>query len=49
MIQGCLIQVLLKKKCFLKKLENQSVEISIQPVVLHLEYFEKDLKKLEIG
>jgi len=29
--------------------ENQPIEISIQPVVLHLEYFEKDLKKLEIG
>ena len=30
-------------------MENQPVEISIQLVVLHLEYFEKDLKKLEIG
>jgi len=49
MTHGCLIQVLLKKKCFLKKMENQPVEISIQLVVLHLEYFEKDLKKLEIG
>jgi len=49
MIQGYLILVLLEKKCFLKKVENQPVEISIQLVVLHLEYFEKDLKKLEIG
>jgi len=49
MIQCCLVQVLLRKKCFLKKVENQPVEISIQPVVLNLEYFEKDLKKLEIG
>jgi len=49
MIQGCLIQVLLKKRCFLKKVENQPVEILIQPVVLHLEYFEKNLKRLEIG
>jgi len=49
MIQGCLIQVLLKKRCFLKKLENQPVEISIQPVVLHLEFLKRILKKLEIG
>jgi len=49
MIQDCLIQVLLKKKCFLKKVKTQPFEISIQPVVLQLEYFEKDLKKLEIG
>jgi len=49
MIQGCLIQLLLKKKRFLNKVENQHVEISIQLVVLHLDYFEKDLKKLEIG
>jgi len=45
MIQGCLI--LLKNMCFLKKLEIQLVEVSIQPVVLRLVYFEKDLKKLD--
>jgi len=45
MNQGCLIQILLEKKCFLKKVKNQPVEISIQLVVLHLEYFENDLKK----
>jgi len=45
MIQGCLIQVLLKKKCFIKKVENQPVEISIQLVVLHLVF----LKKIEMG
>ena len=47
MIQGCLISILLKKICFLKEVKNQPVEISIQPVVLHLVYFEKDLKKLD--
>jgi len=49
MIHGCLIQVLLKNICFLKKGKNQPVEILIQPVVLHLEYFEKNLKKLDFG
>jgi len=34
MIQGCLIQVLLKKICCLKKVENQPVELSFQPVDL---------------
>jgi len=29
------------------KVKNQLVEISIQPVVLHLVYFEKDLKKFD--
>jgi len=29
--------------------ENQPVEISIQPIVLHLEVFENNLKELEIG
>jgi len=47
MIQGCLISILLKKICFLKKVKNQPVENSIQPVVLHLVFFEKDLKKLD--
>jgi len=48
MIQGCLIQVLLKKRCFLKKVENQPVEISIQTVVLHLQVFEKNLKNMKL-
>jgi len=47
MIQGCLILILLKNMCFLKQEKIQSIEISIQPVVLHLAYFEKDLKKLD--
>jgi len=47
MIQGCLISILLKKMCFLKEVKNQPIEISIQPVVLHLLYFEKDLKMLD--
>jgi len=41
MIQGCLVQVLLKKGCFLKKVENQPVEMSIQLVVLHLEFLKR--------
>jgi len=47
MIQGCLILILLKNMCFLRKVKNQPVEISIQLVVLHLMYFKKDLKKLD--
>jgi len=47
MIQGFFIKVLLKKICFLKKLKNRPIEISIQPIVLHLVYFEKELKKLD--
>jgi len=38
-----------EKRCFLKNVENQLVEISIQTVVLHLEVFENDLKKLDFG
>jgi len=49
MIQGYLIQILLKKMCFQRKVKNQPIEISIQSVVLHLEYFEKNLKRLEFG
>jgi len=45
--QGCLISIVLKKICFLKEVKTQPIEISIQPVVLHLVYFEKDLKKLD--
>ena len=30
-------------------MKNQPVEILIQPVVLHLEYFEKNLKKLDFA
>ena len=33
--------------CFLKCVKIQPVEMSIQPVFLHLVYFEKDLKKLD--
>jgi len=47
MIQGCLISILLKKMCFLKKVKIQPAEMSIQPIVLHLVYFEKDLKMLD--
>jgi len=47
MIQGCLISILLKKMCFLKKVKIQHVEMSIQSVVLHSVYFEKDLEKLD--
>jgi len=43
MIQGCLISIILKNMCFLKKVKIQPVE----PVVLHLVYFEKNLKKLD--
>ena len=49
MIQDCLILILLKKMCFQRKVKNQPVEISIQPVVLHLVYFGKDLKSLDFG
>ena len=35
--------------CFLKSVKIQHVEMSIQPVVLHLVYFEKDLKKLDFA
>jgi len=49
MIQGCLILILLKNMCFQRKLKIQPVEILIQPVVLHLVYFENDLKKLDFG
>jgi len=45
MIQGCLIQVLLKKYIFIKKVKNQPVELSFQLVVLHVMF----LKRLEIG
>jgi len=34
--------------CFLKKVKIQHVEISIQPVVLHLVDFENDLKNLNL-
>jgi len=47
MIKGCLISILLEKMCFLKKVKIQPVEMSIQPVVLHLVYLEKDFKKLD--
>ena len=49
MIQGYLTLILLKKMCFQRKVKNQPLESSIQPVVLHLVYFEKDLKKLDFG
>jgi len=39
MIQGYLISILLKKMCFLKKVKIQTIEMSIQPVVLHLVFF----------
>ena len=41
MIQGCLISILFKNMCFLKKVKIQPVEMSIQPVVLHLVYLKK--------
>jgi len=47
MIQGCLISIILEKMCFLKKVKIQPVQMLIQPIVLHLVYFEKDLKKLD--
>ena len=47
MIQGGFISILLEKMCFLKKVKIQLVKMSIQPVVLHLVYFEKDLKRLD--
>ena len=34
--------------CFLKSVNIQPVEMSIQSVILHLVYFEKDLKKLDL-
>jgi len=34
--------------CFLKKVKIQPVEMSIQSVVLHLVYFEKNLKNLTL-
>jgi len=34
--------------CFLKKVKIQPVEMSIQPVVLYLVDFEKDLKNLTL-
>jgi len=49
MIQGCLILILLKNMYFQRKVKNQPIEISIKPIVLHLVYFEKDLKKLDFG
>ena len=48
MIQGCLIQVLLKNICFLKKVENQPVELSFQPVVLHLVFLKRIWKGLKL-
>jgi len=36
-----------EKNVFIKEVKNQPVEISIQPVVLYLVYFEKDLKKFD--
>jgi len=47
MIQGCFISILLEKMYFLKKVKIQPIEMFIQPVVLHLVYFVKDLKKLD--
>jgi len=41
MIQRCLILIFLKNMCFQKKVKNKPLEISIQPVVLHLLDFEK--------
>jgi len=34
--------------CFLKSVKSQLVEISSQPVLLHLVVFEKDLKSLTL-
>jgi len=34
--------------CFLKNVKIQPVEMSIQPIVLHLVDFEKDLKSLTL-
>ena len=47
MIQGCLIQVLLKKICFIKKVENQPVELSFQLVVLLLVFLTRIWKSFE--
>jgi len=41
MIQSCLILILLKNMCFLKKVKIQPAEMLIQSVVLHLVCFEK--------
>jgi len=41
LIQGCLILIFLKHMCFQREVENQPVELSFQPVVLHSEVFEK--------
>jgi len=38
-------KILLKKMCFQRKVKNQPIEISIQPVVLHLVYFGKKIRK----
>jgi len=35
--------------CFQREVENQPVELSFQPVILHLEIFEKDLEQLDFG
>ena len=34
--------------CFLKSVKFQPIEMSIQPIVLHLVDFEKDLKSLTL-
>jgi len=47
-IQGCLIQVLLKNGCFLKKVENHPIEMSIEPVVLHLVFLKRNWKRLKL-
>ena len=35
--------------CFQREVEYQPVELLFQPVVLHLEVFEKDLKLFDFG
>jgi len=46
MIQGCLIQVLLKNICCLKEVENQPLNC-LSTGCFTLSVFEKNLKKLE--
>ena len=49
LIQGCLILIFLKKICFQREVENQPIVLLIQPIVLHLVVFEKDLKLSDFG